>query len=324
MPIFKKLTLGDIPALREYFSQSRGRGCDNTIGGVFMWRDFFCMEYAIICKTLVFKMKYLGGVTAFTVPLGTNTEEAIAELAQFCLKENMPLIFCTATREDLPVISKKYEYTYTSEKDWADYIYDAEELSTFSGRKFNGQRNHINYFVNTYPDYTVLPVTEENLPEITAFYEWFKEGTDDKGTPVFAEERRKVSEVLENFEAYGQQGCVVYAGGKVVAFAIGERVGDTLYVHIEKADASCRGAYPMIVREFVRMYDSCGVKYVNREDDSGDEGLRKSKLSYHPVDIVEKYTLTITPSLCTVTKKCCARARGCGNAGRGDALGEPF
>ena len=32
-----------------------------------------------------------------------------------------------------------------------------------------------------------------------------------------------------------------------------------------------------------------GVKFINREDDAGDEGLKKSKQSYHPVKMAKKY-----------------------------------
>ena len=70
--------------------------------------------------------------------------------------------------------------------------------------------------------------------------------------------------------------------------SVGEIIKDTLYVHIEKADRSYEGSYQMIVREFARHNVTEDVKYINREEDVGDEGLRKSKAIYHPIELLEK------------------------------------
>jgi hypothetical protein len=70
-------------------------------------------------------------------------------------------------------------------------------------------------------------------------------------------------------------------------------MGDTLHTHIEKADKEIRGSYQMIVREFNAANLDKGIKYTNRQDDAGDEGLRRSKLSYHPCEIIEKYTVRV-------------------------------
>ena len=87
-------------------------------------------------------------------------------------------------------------------------------------------------------------------------------------------------------------GCL-RVGGKVTAFTIGERLcSDTFVVHIEKALTEIEGAYPMINQQFVQ-HAMEGYTYVNREEDTGDEGLRQAKLSYRPVFLVEKGVVTL-------------------------------
>lgn len=83
-------------------------------------------------------------------------------------------------------------------------------------------------------------------------------------------------------------GGLLRINGEVVAFTIGEPIcEDTFVVHIEKAYADIQGAYPMINQQFVE-HECKQYKYINREEDTGAEGLRKAKLSYRPAFLVEK------------------------------------
>ena len=93
---------------------------------------------------------------------------------------------------------------------------------------------------------------------------------------------------LRLFEELELTGGVLRLDGEIIAFTMGEPVSeDTFVVHIEKAFADVQGAYPMINQQFVS--NECGeYQYINREEDTGAEGLRKAKLSYRPVFLVEK------------------------------------
>ena len=63
-----------------------------------------------------------------------------------------------------------------------------------------------------------------------------------------------------------------------------------VYIPIEKANPNIRGLYQYICSEFlVEVFPEAAKE--NREDDMGLEGLRKSKLSYNPIYMVEKYTV---------------------------------
>ena len=86
-------------------------------------------------------------------------------------------------------------------------------------------------------------------------------------------------------------GGLLRLDGGVVAYTMGLPLNsDTFIVHIEKAFSSVAGAYPMINQQFVS-HNCADYRYVNREDDVGSEGLRKAKLSWHPVDMARKYRI---------------------------------
>ena len=88
-------------------------------------------------------------------------------------------------------------------------------------------------------------------------------------------------------------GLCLYVNGKMSGFTAGEIIDDTLYVHIEKASTDIRGAYQILVKEFAKMHKDSAI-FINREEDMGDEGLRKSKLSYNPCTLIPKYTIIKT------------------------------
>ena len=295
---FKKLTLEDIQNISPYFIYSKNKTCDNTIGGTFMWRDFFVVEYAEVESTLIFKAKitYHGGITAFTVPLGENRENiyrGMEELNKYCKACQMPVVYCTVTADDMPHLNAVYgEVELHQETNWSDYLYRAEDLKSLAGRKYSGQRNHINYFTKTYSDWAFEEITGDNIDEVKAFYDKFTQNTN-KDSEIFAEEQRKTIEVLDNYRIYGLPGGLLRANGRVVAFSVGEIWRDVLYVHIEKADFGIRGAYQLINNEFAKHFAAEGVEFINREEDVGDVGLRTSKLSYHPCQIIDKYIVEI-------------------------------
>ena len=308
MLVFKRLELSDIEIIKPCFSLSKNRTCDNTVGGTFIWRDFFCMEYAAYNQNFIFKGRFADN-NMFAMPLGKNADEITDSLKQielYCKKNKIPMIIYLATDGDIKIIdafyrNKNINISKTDETDWADYLYKALDLSDLAGRKYSGQRNHINYFKRNYSNYSIKKITAETIGDVLVFFENYKkyekyENRNDKNSPVLIEEAKKVCEMLENiekFNIYGQTGIVLYIGGSVAGFSIGETINDTLFVHIEKADLKYRGAYQIIVNEFAKQNANENIIYINREDDAGDENLKISKLSYHPCDIIKKYTVCI-------------------------------
>jgi hypothetical protein len=103
MITFRKLELDDIPLVRPYFYPNPQRITDLTVGGTFIWRDYFEYEYAIAADCLIFSMVIFEQHRAYTVPLGFRREEALALLEQHCRDIGEPLCFCIVGEMDLPL-----------------------------------------------------------------------------------------------------------------------------------------------------------------------------------------------------------------------------
>jgi len=294
MLAFQLVGLEDTEFLRSHFDAFPGRSSDFTAGGAVMWRSYFGTRYALHEDSLFLQYRLLeDGRTAFNMPLGGDAAGALRALEAHCAGEGIPMLLCSVTEEELALLRTLHSLrSVTGNPNWSDYLYLAEDLRTLAGRRYNGQRNHINYFRRAYPGYRFEETRPADMEELLSFYR-HSGRVDIKDSDYFQMEQETVFEVLEHYEQYGFFGCILRANDSIVAFSMGETVGDTLFVHIEKANPQYRGAYQMMVHEFVRRFAGPGVTYVNREEDCGDEGLRRSKLSYHPCRMLDKYLVEV-------------------------------
>ena len=178
------------------------------------------------------------------------------------------------------------------DRDEADYVYEREKLATLAGKKLHGKRNHINKFKSLYEDWTYESLNDENVEDC---FQMALKWRNQNGCDEDHEKNAEMCVTLNSLRLYkelGMVGGIIRVAGKIVAFCIGEPVSeDTFVVHIEKAFPEIEGAYPMINQQFV-LHECMEYQYVNREEDTGAEGLRKAKLSYRPVFLVEKGVVT--------------------------------
>lgn len=295
---FHPLTEENLDTLRPFLTPNPYRLCDLTVGGIFIWRDYYNTEWAIHEDVLYFKVDYPGFGTLFTLPQGGDRKREYEQIREYCTRRGMPLTFYPIPREELEPLMECFPCaTPMSDRDSFDYLYLAEDLKYFRGKKLGGQRNHVNRFLRTYENWNFSALTTADVPEVEAFLDRYAAGTQ-KDSSTFEEDLKKTREVLGAFERYGMVGGVLRVDGQVVGFAIGEVVGDTLFVHIEKADRTCEGCYQMVVSQFAQMFAVDGVEHINREDDTGDAGLRTSKLSYKPIALLEKYAVVVKAGPC--------------------------
>ncbi len=299
---FQPPKLEDQRLINDYFRRFPSRSCERCFVNTYLWSLYENIEFAEVEETLVVK-RVFHGQSFFAWPAGDREHiaKALAALEQYAdhhLGEKLRLSSMTPSQFELlqQIQPDRWEITYN--RDFADYIYDREKLETLSGKKLHGKRNHIHRFEQAYPSWHYDVLTEDNLEDARAVaLIWRRENMCDI-TAKEMQDTEKGAEMcvclreLELFRELGLSGGILYADERPVAFSLGERLSDdTFVVHIEKALADVQGAYPLINREFVR-HECQGVRFVNREDDAGEPGLRRAKLSYKPIILEEKGVAT--------------------------------
>lgn len=298
----------DIEVLAPFIAQTDGRVCDLSLGVKHVWVDVYEIEYAVVNDTLIMKETADDYRDVFYYPIGKDVDGALKLIEEYAKEHFIPLKIGYVDEKLAQELCKKYkDCTCVYDREWSDYIYDAEKFRTYSGKKFSGQRNHVNKFKKTYPNYKMVEYTDGDRERIVDFLEQYKNLTK-AGSSYEEEEMRKVFSLLKDMERLNQKGAFLEVDGNVIAFAIGEMVGKTLIVHVEKALKSYDGVYPFMASEFVKLFKD--AIFVNREEDCGDLGLRTSKTQYQPIEVrhkcvVEAKTLfdKITPPVCLKTER---------------------
>lgn len=293
---FKPLDINEVKEVLPFLESHPFRSCDYTVGGLYLWADAFDYKACVKDGTL-----YVSGhpvnrqdVEAFSIPLGPKPlDESLEPLREYCERVGKPLILSSVPEEALPVLIDMGAKRVEQLSDWSDYMYSAESLATFSGKKLAKKRNHVNRFEADHPDAEFRKIVPEDVEALKAFYERITSGSD-KDSPMAEYDRKMTVKMLEDMEKYPFEGCVLITKEKGIAgFTFGEVIGDTLHVHIEKMDHEIAGAGETLCHRFVAyiMKEHPEVSLVNRQDDSGDMGLRRAKLSLHPMFMVHKYNV---------------------------------
>lgn len=295
---FHKPTLADKEWVTHCLVGEDRRGCEYSFAGMLGWGPAYGREIAQWEGWFLSRSMGRGG-HVYLWPAGTGelpkALEAIEADAQ-ALGE--PVRFICLTWEQARELERLRpgQFDIREDRDNFDYLYEVDKLSDLAGRKLHSKRNHCKRFEENNPDWVYEDMTEEAIPECmevdAAWEERSREREGASEAQDMADEKRAMVTTLENFRALNAEGGLIRVEGRVVAFTVGSPIcADTFDVHFEKALGEIQGAYAMINREFARRIRQRHpqVRYLNREEDMGLEGLRKAKESYYPDLLLEKY-----------------------------------
>lgn len=295
---FRKISIKDREAICERLAVSDLRGGEYSFANNLAWHRL--SDY-VICLHNDFYINcgFDNEEPFFIFPAGVRTDnetgrekyiKLFEELKKFCDDKNKRFRLVSVTQKDVDWLKQYYGERISVEydRDGSDYIYNSSDLIELPGKKYHSKRNHINRFMEA--EWTFEPLDETNFDECIAFSAGlYNVRGDIYGSAVI--EQYAINVFFMNLKELGLKAALLRREGELVGYSIGEQLNsDTFIVHIEKARADIHGAYPMLCNMFAKTYAE-QFQYISREEDMGIDGLRRSKMSYHPVFLVDKYTV---------------------------------
>lgn len=294
-------TIKDINVIREALKNNEKKCCEMSPANTVLWARHYNTEIAIWEGNIIFRSCIGHGICSYSCNLlnAMEPKKLFDTLVELAKEENHPFRMHCIMEEEMEMIEKWYPdiYRISYNRDESDYIYTQEKLASLAGKKLHGKRNHIHRFEEQNPDWVYERISDKNEEDCARMaMQWCMKNCMDEEDEIEydkIDESRLVVYAIRHRDELGMIGGALRTGGKVIAVTLGERLtADTFVVHFEKAFSEIQGAYPMINREFVR-HELADYTYVNREEDLGEEGLRKAKLSYRPDILLDKGILTV-------------------------------
>jgi hypothetical protein len=266
-------------------------GAEYTFSSAYLWSGYYG-RIAEVDGYLV-QARVYGREAVCIYPAGCcDIAGVLKKIIAHCRERGLTLAFQSLTEEKKDELERLYpgQFRFSPQQATFDYIYSVEALTELRGKKLQAKRNHINRFSAEYPDWYTVPVTPDNIALCRELDRQWKSCRDE--VQAVESEDVALERAFAHFGELEMDGLLLSDGSRMVAFSIGTRMNDEYYdVHFEKALPDVDGAYAVINREFSRMvaekYPT--LRFLNREDDMGLEGLRRAKESYQPALVLTKY-----------------------------------
>ena len=286
--MWKKLTIESKDNIEEY-TKNRFEICDLTFSNLFLWSFGENTEYEIENDVLTIRSEYMGEAYYYMPIPKNDTPENIAamkEKIKNIIEENVPIHYFTEYWYE----KLKDDFNLQEKRDYEDYIYSYESLSTLKGRHYAKKKNRVSNFKKSY-QFSYESISKDNINEVVAFQKKWYEIHSESSEEILKNENEGILNLLKNYEKLGLKGGFLKVNNQVIAYSLGEALTDKMIlVHTEKALIDYIGSYQAINMIYLQE-EWQGYELVNREDDFGDEGLREAKMSYKPLYLLKKYSI---------------------------------
>ena len=296
---FKCLSLDDKEIIEKYNDINKLESYEYLFSSLYMWRKLNNVKYAVVDETLIIEKNEEGKGTFYAQPLGYNKENLV-ELVDKLLERNTDYtdreyVFGDVDENFIEDLKKYTDYKIEIIEDVDDfeYVYNTKDLIELRGKKYHRKKNHVNSFKKTY-EYEIKEINNEKVIKdcLVLLQKWHEEiaVTVDKEMLM---EIDAIKDLFKELDFCDLKSIAIYVDGDLAGFAVGERVNEKMAViHVERGEISYKGIYAFLNMKFLEesFHDT---EFVNRQEDTGNAGLRKSKQSYYPSKMVKKYLVKV-------------------------------
>lgn len=318
---FKTIQLEDYEKLFPYIDSFGEHSCTWSFVHMYKYADSFSIDDG--CVYLMRDHLNSAGNRVYMIPLGPAglIPDAIRRVIRDAADNGCGLEFNNVTDRNVKLLEENFpgQFSYRKDRDWSEYIYDSAALATFPGRNFSAIRNSIKQFNSKYGDALAIRkfgeicegngcLAEKSSPaasvgnsptvsDILAFQEqWLEERSETEDYEELAAESLRIKNMLSCYKALHITGIALYYQDEVIGYCFGAPNSSKCFdVIAEKGSTKYRGVYQKLVKELAAAVSGT-YPLINREEDVGIEGLRRSKLGYHPCYLLEKSFVTYNPA----------------------------
>lgn len=295
---FKQITIETRDLYNKYLPDHHERGCEVSFANLNMWGE----QYTAVLNDHLLIFSLYNGNHLYTYPIGQGDKKAVLDaIINDARERQIPCRIVGLYGNARETIESLYPdmFSFQSDRDAYDYVYSIDDLADLEGRKYHKKRTHINKFRKAFPEYCVKPLNKDNIDLVKPMLEkWYSDRLSDNPDNDYHSERKAIDRAFSHYDKLNMEGLLLLSDdhgdideSHILAVTLGSQLSDNTFdVHFEKARWDVDGAYTTICCEFAKYIREKypHIMFLNREEDMGLEGLRKSKESYYPHHMIEK------------------------------------
>lgn len=289
-PILKSISIDDKEFLERYISYFLPYS-DFNFMSLLTWNTDDCILVSKLFGNLIVQFDYYISRKTYFSFLGTNNT---VKTCRILLREAKMKKIATELKlvPEISVESSNFKSAFNvlEDRDNFDYVFDVQEMADLKGKKMGPKRNFINRFLKKYRfSHGIINLNDSILRKsILDLVKTWKCNKEEALSMKFE------FCAIQNTIKYAQKLDILTVGlfvdNKLIGISINNLLPNNYAMNLfEKANIEYIGSFPFLRHITCKYLLEKNRTLLNFEADIGVEGLRQSKLSYHPKFFIKKY-----------------------------------